>query len=66
MTALKYMASAVLRSGAQKLLLHRHADNNVDESEQFIGYTWCIVRISRDKGCFAGRTGERDNNINVG
>ena len=67
MTALKYIASsAVLRRGPQKLLLHRHVDNDVDMSEQFKGYTWCKVQISRDKDCFAGRTGERDNNIVVG
>ena len=65
MTALKYIASAVLRRAAQKLLLHRRVDNNVDMSERFIGYTWCKVRISRDKGCFAGRTGDRDNKIIV-
>ena len=66
MTALKYIPSTVLRRGAQKLLLHRHVDNNVDMSEQFMGYTWCKVRISRDKGCFAGWTGERNNNIILG
>ena len=66
MTALKYIASAVLRRGAQKSLLHRHVDNNVDMTEYFIGYTWCKVRISRDKGCFAGRIAERDNSIVMG
>ena len=35
MTALIYIASAVLCRGAQKSLLHRHVDNNVDMPEQF-------------------------------
>ena len=60
MTALKYITSAVLRRGAPKSLLHRHVDNNVDISKQCKGYTWWEVRISRDKGCFAGREAERD------
>ena len=46
--------------GRKNLLLRRDVDNNVDISEQFIGCTWCKVRISRDKGCFAGREAERD------
>ena len=58
MAALKYVASAVLHRGAQKVLLHRHVDNNVDMSEQFIGYTWCKVRVSRDEGCVASRGGQ--------
>ena len=66
MTALNYIASAVLRHGAQQTLLHRHVANNVDVSEYFIGYTWYKVRISCDKGCFAGRTAKRDSSITMG
>ena len=60
MTALKYITSAVLPRGTPNSLLHRHVDNNVDISEQFKGYTWWEVRISRDKGCLAGREAEKD------
>ena len=35
-------------------------------SVQLIGCTWCKVLISRDKGCFAGRIGKRDNSIFMG
>ena len=44
-------------------LLHRHVYNSTNVSVQFMGYTSCEVRISRDKRCFAGRTGERDTSI---
>ena len=60
MTALKIYRQCRIAPWSAKSLLRRHVDNNVDISEQFIGYTWCEVRISRDKGCFAGRQAERD------
>ena len=50
----------------KKPLLHRRVDDSIDTSVQFMGYSWCKVRISRDKGYFAGRTGERDNSIIMG
>ena len=60
MTALKIYRRCSITPWGAKHLLHRHVDNNVDMPEQFIiGYNWSKVRISRDKGCFAGRTGER-------
>ena len=40
--------------------------NNVDMSVQFMRYTRCEVRISRDNGCSAGRIGERDDNTIMG
>ena len=60
-----YIGRAVLRHGAQKSLLRRHVDNDVGISEQFIGCTWCAVRLSRGKGCFAGRAGKMDNSDDV-
>ena len=64
MTALKYIASAVLRRGAQKSLLHRHVDNNVDMSEQGIPGVKCGSRAPR----VASRGGQRrgKNDIIVG
>ena len=56
----------VLRRGAQKSLLHRRIDNNVQMSVQLIGCTWCKVLISRDKGCFAGWIGKRGDSIFMG
>ena len=66
MTASKIYRQCSISPWGSKTLLHQHVDNNVDMSEQFIGYTWCKVRIARDKGCFAGWTGERDTNTIVG
>ena len=55
MTALKIYRPCRIAPWSAKSLLRRHVDNNVDISEQFIGCTWCALRISRGKGCFAGR-----------
>ena len=38
----------------------------VDMSVQFMRYTRCEVRISRDNGCSAARIGERDDNTIMG
>ena len=56
----------VLRRGAQKSLLHRHVDNNVDTSVQVMRGTWCKVRFLRDRDCFAWRTVGKDKSIIMG
>ena len=66
MTAIKMYRQCSVTPWGAKIALHRRVDNNVDMSERFIVYTWCKVLISLGKGCFAGRTGERDNNFVVG